>query len=201
MSIILPTSYFGSIAYFRELSEHNNVLIEAKENFPKQTYRNRCELVSADGIISLSIPTKRIKGSKTKTEDIILSDDENWRIRHWRSIKSCYQSAAYFDYYKSEIEELLFTKKETLLNFNINITKRIIKWLDINTEIRVTKQFKPYSNNDLRIKLVDKNNFQKIKKSPYIQVFQAKTNFKKSLSILDPIMCEGPMARNLIVNK
>ena len=201
MDVILPTSYFGSIAYFRKLSEHSSVLIEAKENFPKQTYRNRCELVSADGIISLSIPTKRIKGSKTKTEDIILSDDENWRIRHWRSIKSCYQSAAYFNYYKCEIEELLFTKEEKLLSFNTNITKRIIKWLDINTEVQITKQFKPYSNNDLRIKLVDKNNFQKTNNSPYIQVFEAKTNFKKSLSILDAIMCEGPIARNLIVNK
>lgn len=196
---ILPTSYFGSIAYFKELAKHQSVLIEAKEHFPKQTYRNRCDILGGDGILSLSIPTKKPNGSKTTTEEIILPDEENWRIRHWRAITSAYQSAAYFDYYGMEVEELILSEEENLLKFNSAITERILKWLYIDTEIEMTNNFKPMIENDLRISLVHKDAFQEKQIAPYIQVFPGKDSFQESISMLDAIFCEGPMARKLIV--
>lgn len=199
MTPILPTSYFGSIAYYKELAQHDIVLIEAKEHFPKQTYRNRCDILGGDGIMSLSIPTKRSNGSKTPTENVILSDEENWRVRHWRSITSAYQSAAFFDYYSIEVEELLFSKEKNLLEFNIEITKRIVQWLDLKTEVNLTDDFHPIIEDDFRLTLTSKDSFQKIKPSPYIQVFPGDSNYKESLSILDAIFCEGPLARNLLI--
>ena len=100
---VLPTTYFGSIAYFKEVAKHEKVYIEAKEHFPKQSYRNRCDILGADGILTLSIPTKKHSGSKTPTDEVLLSVDENWQKRHWRSIMSAYQSAAFFDYYSIEV--------------------------------------------------------------------------------------------------
>lgn len=199
MMPILPTSYFGSIAYFKELSRYDKVFIESKEHYPKQTYRNRCDILGGDGIMSLSIPIKRPKGSKTPTREVLLSDEENWRVRHWRSITSAYKSAAYFDYYSIEIEELLFSKEKSLLKFNTEITKRVIHWLDIKTEIIISDEFKAMFKNDLRVTLTGKDSFQEKEKAPYIQVFPGGSNFKESLSILDTIFCEGPMARNLIM--
>lgn len=197
---VLPTAYFGSIAYFRELSKHAVVNIEAKEHFPKQTYRNRCDILGGDGILSLSIPTKKPNGSKTSTDEIILSNEENWRIRHWRSITSAYQSSAYFDYYGIEVHELLFSEETNLLDFNTAITQRILKWLDLETEILYSKEFIPMLPNDLRVSLVDKDAYQDSEQSPYIQVFPGSTNFRNSLSILDAIFCEGPVARKLIMD-
>lgn len=195
---VLPTAYFGSIAYFRELANHDSVQIEAKEHFPKQTYRNRCDILGGDGILSLSIPTKKPNGSKTSTNEIILSNEENWRVRHWRSITSAYQSAAFFDYYGIEVHELLFSEETNLLHFNTAITKRIIQWLDLETEIIHSNEFAPITENDLRLTLVDKDAHQEIQKSPYIQVFPGATNFRNSLSILDAIFCEGPLARKMV---
>ena len=201
MSIILPTSYFGSIAYFQELAKHEHVIIEAKEHFPKQTYRNRCDILGADGILSLSIPTKKSNGSKTPTDEIILSNDENWRIRHWRAITSAYQSAAYFDYYSIEVKELLFNIEDNYLQFTLAITERIIDWLELGTTLSLSKDFRAIKEKDARIELVDKNAFQEIEKAPYIQVFPKKDSFKKSISILDAIFCEGPLARRIIRNE
>ena len=198
--MILPSAYFGSIAYFQELAKHPNVFIEAKEHFPKQTYRNRCDIVSADGILSLSIPTKKNKGSKTPTDEIILSNDENWRIRHWRAITTAYQSAAYFDYYSMEVKELLFTEERNYLQFTLAITQRVIEWLDLPTTIDITETFQPIEENDARIELVQKNSFQQIEKAPYIQVFPGESNYRKSLSILDAIFCEGPLTRKLLID-
>jgi hypothetical protein len=201
MTPVLPTSYFGSIAYFRVLSQYDNVLIEGKEHFPKQTYRNRCDIVGGDGILSLSIPTKKPDGSKTLTEDILLSNDENWRARHWRSLKSAYQSAAYFDFYGIEVEELLFAETTSLLDFNTAITKRIIHWLDLDTVLAYSSEFKTMEKDDYRRVLLEKNAYQDIQKAPYIQVFPGPTHYKESLSILDAIFCEGPLARNLLIAK
>ena len=196
---ILPTSYFGSIAYFKELAQHPLIRIEAHEHFPKQTYRNRCDILGGDGILSLSIPIKKPNGSKTATEDIILSDEENWRIRHWRAITSAYQSSAYFDYYSVEVKELLFNETHNLLKFNTAITQRIIDWLYLDTKIELTTEFHPILENDFRLTLIQKDEFQEKIKAPYIQVFPGDENYQESLSILDAVFCEGPMARNLIL--
>ncbi|MBL4861600.1 MAG: WbqC family protein [Crocinitomicaceae bacterium] len=196
---VLPTAYFGSIAYFKELAKHDKVYIEAKEHFPKQSYRNRCDILGSDGILSLSIPTKKHSGSKTPTDEVILSNDENWRIRHWRSITSAYQSAAYFDYYNIEVKELLFSEESNFLAFNLAITQRIIDWLDLGTEIRTTDEFQPMIENDLRIELTDKNKNNALLPAPYIQVFPSEQSFTMNMSILDAIMCEGPLARNLLI--
>lgn len=195
---VFPIAYFGSIAYFQELAKHRIIQIEAKEHFPKQTYRNRCDIVGSDGILSLSIPTKKKNGSKTATDEIELSNDENWRIRHWRSISSAYQASPYFEYYGMEVKELLMSDEKNFLKYQLNITQRILSWLDLEVEIETTKEFSPMKEQDFRIDLVGKNNFQEIQSSPYIQVFPSDNNYKKSLSILDAIFCEGPMAHNLI---
>lgn len=200
MPKLLPASYFGSIAYFQELAKHSHVIIEAKEHFPKQTYRNRCDIVSADGILSLSIPTKKSKGSKTPTDAVVLSNEENWRIRHWRAITSAYQSAAYFDHYNSEVKELLLNEEKNYLQFTLAITQRVIDWLELGTTLSLSEEFEPIAKNDARIELVGKNAFQEIEVAPYIQVFPGKSNFRKSISILDAIFCEGPLARKLIMD-
>ena len=199
MTPVLPTAYFGSVAYFKELAKHNEVFIEAKEHFPKQSYRNRCNILGADGILTLSIPTKKHSGSKTPTDEIELSTDENWQKRHWRSIMSAYQSAPFFDYYGIEVQELLFNQETNFLKYNMNITQRILDWLDIETKLILTEEFQPVIENDPRDYLTDKNRNQTFVKSPYMQVFQNDEGFTMNLSILDAIMCDGPLARNLIL--
>jgi hypothetical protein len=196
---VLSTAYFGSIGYFQELAKYDTVLIEGKEHFPKQSYRNRCDILSADGILSLSIPVKKHNGSKTPTDAIKLAMEENWRQRHWRSIVTAYQSAAYFDYYSMEIEELLFDPTDSLLELNTKITQRMLDWLDISIHLKHTEEFTPIIENDPRIELTDKNKNQEHLKAPYIQVFPSEKSYTKNLSLLDAILCDGPLARNLLI--
>ena len=198
---VLPTSYFGSIAYYQELARHNEVLIEANEYFPKQTYRNRCDILGGDGILSLSIPVKKPSGSKTRTDEVLLSHEENWKMRHWRSFTSAYQASPYFDHYGMEVHELLFSREENIMQFNTAITRRVIAWLDLETELSLSNEFQKPIENDPRETLVAKDAFRKKEKAPYIQVFQGVNNFQKSLSVLDAIFCTGPMARNLIMTE
>ena len=87
-----------------------------------------------------------------------------------------------------------------MLDFNLAITERILSWLDINATIERTVEFAPIIENDPREKLLDKNEFQQSKSSPYIQVFPELKEYQESLSLLDVIFCEGPLARKLILD-
>ncbi len=195
---VLPIAYFGSIAYFRELGRYEEVVLESKEHFPKQSYRNRCEVVAANGLITLSIPVQKPNGSKTLVEDILI-DQSDWKDIHWRTIVSAYQSSPYFDYYGREIEELIFADCQRLIDLDVMITNRILKWLDLEVKLNFSEDFKDYQKDDLRSTLCSKHHFQETEQAPYIQVFPGKDTYKQSISILDAILCEGPLARNLIL--
>ena len=199
MMMVFPTTYFGSVIYYQHLVRHSNVPIETCEHFPKQSYRNRCDIVSADGILSLSIPVKKPGGSKTPTGEVELANNENWRARHWRAIKTAYQSAPYFDYYGLEVYNLIHRKDELLIDFNEAITKSIIEWLDLPVILSRTNEFHPMQLNDPREVLVDKNRNNMFEQSPYIQVFPSEHSFTPNISILDAVFCDGPLARNLLL--
>lgn len=199
--VVFPTTYFGSILYYRELVRHEHVFIETREHFPKQSYRNRCDILGADGILSLSIPVKKPNGSKSPTLEVELANNENWRARHWRAIKSAYQSAPYFDYYGVEVFQLLHAEHNRLIDLNESITKAIFEWLDIDVVLERTTDFFPIQSNDPRELLVDKNRNNEYVTAPYIQVFPSAESFTGNISILDAVMCEGPLARNLLLPK
>lgn len=198
---VFPATYFGSIEFFRALAKHPQVILEAKEHFPKQSYRNRCDILSANGILSLSIPVERPNGSKTSMDEVLIPNAENWRARHWRSVKSAYQSAPFFDHYGMEVEELIMNSENNLLNFNTRIIERVISWLDLEIFVEPSRTFHPPVETDPRDIFGRKGSAQPFEIAPYIQVFPGAESYKSSLSILDPIMCLGPMARNLIVEK
>ena len=198
---VFPSAYWGSIAYFKSLCQFDKVIIETKEHFIKQTGRNRSDVLGANGILSLSIPVKRKNGGKTAMDEVELSNEENWRARHWRTIMSAYQSAPFFDYYGMEVEEILFSDETSLLSLNKTILERVIHWLDLPIEVTYSTSFIEPQENDFRAFLLNKNHATETIPAPYIQVFPGDESYNESLSILDPIMCLGPMARNLIIPK
>ncbi|MFA6351435.1 MAG: WbqC family protein, partial [Bacteroidales bacterium] len=58
-TVWLSTAYFGPTHYFDLIKKAEVVWVEACENYQKQSYRNRCRILSANGPITLSIPIKK----------------------------------------------------------------------------------------------------------------------------------------------
>lgn len=192
---VFPTAYFGNILYFRSIIRHSDVMIESKEHFIKQTYRNRTEILTASGVQQLSIPVIRKNGSKTVIEDVEISFDTDWRKDHWKAIESAYSNSPYFEHYGSEVKELIYQNETNLLKFNQNILERVFSWLGIETTTHFSEEFRNSDTNlsssrsKESIPLHDK----------YVQVFGVPGEFEVNLSILDAIFCEGPMARQLLI--
>ena len=195
---VFPTAYFGNILYFRSIIRHSDVMIESKEHFIKQTYRNRTEILTASGVQQLSIPVIRKNGSKTVIEDVEISFDTDWRKDHWKAIESAYSNSPYFEHYGSEVKELIYQNETNLLKFNQNILERVFSWLGIATTCTFNENFGIDSLDS--ITWLNKTRlYNPIETTNYVQVFGAPGEFEINLSILDAIFCEGPMTRKILI--
>lgn len=200
MKPIFPTSYFGNIEFYKKLSSYDSVLVESYETYPKQTFRNRCEITTANGLLPLSIPIEKPNGSKTRTNEILLSSKEKWQLIHWRAIEAAYASSPYFEYYEQEVKELIFQQELNLTQFNHNIIKRIQKWLDLPSQLIYTDKYNHIDSNlDFRNLFSKSINPREFQHDYYQQVFEIENGFFQNVSILDSIFCLGPMARLLVV--
>ena len=198
MEIVVPISFFGSCGYFQVLANAKTVLIETKSHFNKGSISSRCEILSPNGIQQLPIPVVRKNGSKTLFDEISIAHDIDWRKKMWKSIETAYSSAPFFDYYRMDIEALIYQKETNLLEYTLNCTYKIMEWLSLEREIKFTTTY--YQENDkldLRFSNFDYSGDFK----PYIQVFNPSNEFIPNLSILDLLFNEGPMARNWLIKK
>ncbi len=63
-NLLLNTAYFPPVAYFMAIKQSRHIIIEQFENFGKQSYRNRCEIMTANGTISLTVPVVKANINK-----------------------------------------------------------------------------------------------------------------------------------------
>ena len=194
---ILPIAYFPSIHYLKEYFSAATPHLEIHENFVKQTIRNRCEILSGNGILRLSIPLNHSNGIKIKTKDIRIDFGKSWQTNHWKAIKSAYASAPYFEDYEQQINQILLAKDEFLLDKNQRIFEFLFSILEINKTIIYTKIYTEQTERDFRTLDFMKNSFE-IKE--YQQVFSYGKGFYSNLSMIDLLMNEGPFIRNWILS-
>jgi hypothetical protein len=195
--IILPTSYCAPIEYFALISQHstNEIYIEQKETYPKQTWRNRCTILTSQGLLNLSLPVKKPQGNRTITEKVEIINESMWYLKHWRAITSAYNASPYFLYYQDELEMFFNGNHINLLNFNTLLTKHFLNLLNINTKLHQTKDYCVLNQT------VDYRMVVSPKKVPifqdfpvYTQVFAPAKAFEPNLSILDLLFNLGPEA-------
>lgn len=189
-SVLLPTAYLPPINYFSLLLKSKTVLIEQHEHFVKQTYRNRCEILSSNGLLSLSIPLQKNADKEIISEKRI-SYAENWQINHWRAITSAYKNSAYFEYFEDEFKPFYFEKHEFLMEFNTKLTNVILHILRQKKEIKFTSEYsKEFPGIDLRETLNIKQETSNIYPK-YFQVFGDKLGFRPNLSVIDLLFNKG----------
>ncbi len=200
--IILGTAYLAPIQYFTKIILSNNVLIEQHENFIKQTYRNRCIILGANGTIPLVIPVEKGRGGKTKVKDIRVYNGLPWQRNHWRSIFSAYNSSPYFEYYEESLNRFYSKKWDFLFDFNTEITNWVLEELEIEASLTMTSEFIEGGITSFREYISPKNTIKDpgFIPFPYTQVFSDKFEFLPNLSIIDLLFNEGPNSYNVLEN-
>ncbi len=194
---ILSTAYFPPVQFFSKLVRYKNVYIEKYENFNKQSFRNRCEILAANGKMTLSVPVEKGRDRKVLLKNLRISYQKNWQKNHWKSIESAYRSSPFFEFYCDEIQPFFQKKYTYLLDLNHDILLYFIELLEIDCKITFTNEF--YTGNsllDFRYVLHPKEQFAQADPEfipqKYRQVFAEKFPFIPNLSILDTLFNLGP---------
>lgn len=194
--MIFPAFYFGPISYHAALEQTKNFQLEIFENFPKQTYRNRCYIQGANGKLRLAIPTRHNGARMMK--DIEISYEYNWIKEHQKSLVSAYKSSPYFEFYEDDLNLIYIKKHKFLLDLNLETFAFVRSKLKLNFDFTKTEDFRKVDEErDWRTKFDAKSTL-----SPsfprYMQVFEDKFEFMPDLSILDLLFNLGPKSKDYL---
>lgn len=206
--MLLTSAYFPPISYFAAIAEDfalsgdgakpSTVHIEACENYQKQSYRNRCVILGANGRERLNVPIVHEGGINIPIREVKVDYSTPWLRQTEHAIKSAYGMSAYFDYYKDELFSILDSRPETLWELNLEIIYFFLRKTGIEAKLIPTSVFAPKgsSQRDYREVIHPKRQNSILEdlgiKKPYFQVFSEKYGFVSDLSIMDLLFNEGP---------
>jgi hypothetical protein len=200
--VLLSTAYFPPVSYISGILTASSLVLEKHEYFIKQTYRNRCTLLGANGPVHLVIPVEKGRSGKKPVRDIRIFNTLPWQRNHWRTIFSAYNSSPFFEFYKDDIRPFYENKFTFLLDFNHALLKWVLEILEIPGEISYTETYckRPVGISDLRSAVIPgphpEGTFV-----PYTQVFSNKYGFTPNLSILDLLFNKGPESMRILQNR
>ncbi len=195
--ILLSTAYFPSAEYFSLIKNADSVFVEREENYIRQTYRNRCKILTSAGILVLSVPVMKGASVKAPLRDVVIDYSKRWQQVHLRAFTSSYSTSPYFQFYFESIEKSMIRNHKYLLDLNEELLRICLAILRIDRIVSYTSSFQPAGmKNDFRYALTPKKATGYSPK-PYYQVF-SENGFVAGLSILDLIFNMGPESADLL---
>ena len=175
----------------------SHVVVETCENYQKQTYRNRCYILSADGPLMLQVPV--VHGESWRMADVRVDYSTPWVVRTQRALDTAYETAAYYEYYRDEVFALLDARPETLWELNLSTARFLLDKMGVTAELAPSAQFVTPGSvaDDYRYGVHPKRDDTVLRdlglEKPYYQVFRDRMGgFTPRLSALDLLFNEGP---------
>ena len=191
--ILLSTAYLPPIEYISRIANAEETLIEKEENYIKQSYRNRCYLLTASGVKSLTVPVYLGSLHKTPVKDIRIDYSKRWQQVHLGALVSAYGSSPFFLYYYESIEKIIQHNHTFLLDLNMDLIRGILGIIKINANISYTESYIPEgkAENDFRY-IISPKKKSDFRTKPYTRVFASGEEYILKLSILDLLFNMGP---------
>jgi hypothetical protein len=192
-TVLLTSAYLPPVSFFTAINSGGDVLIEQYDNYCKQTYRNRCRIATAGGVQTLTIPVVKTDSPKQLMKDVRISDHGEWRHQHWNALESAYMNSPFFMYYQDDFRPFYEKKYEFLIDFNTELTLRIMELAGINKQLKLTESYTRKTDDMLDLRaLAEPGIGEPESPQPYWQVFKQKYGFLPNLSAVDLLFNMGP---------
>lgn len=103
-------------------------MIDLGENYVKQTYRNRCDIMTANGPSSLTVQVVK-GGSKDKrpVRDMRIDYSKRWQHQHREALVSAYRNAPYFEHYRDYFVPFFERRFEFLADLDLQLMELLLK--------------------------------------------------------------------------
>jgi hypothetical protein len=207
---ILPLTYLGGVEWFAHLAA-GGCVIDTGENWVKQTSRNRAEILTANGVASLTVPVHGY-GARIAAKDVAIDNSKRWQHNHWMSMVSAYAAAPFFDHYADRLAPVYERRWDRLVDLNIELLGIVTGALKLPPGIvRISETYITPSPGDIDLRgkkslrrgaagfPTDPPGAPQSRLLPaYTQVFHDRTPFIPGLSILDLLFCEGPSSPDFL---
>jgi hypothetical protein len=195
-AVLLSSAYFPPAEYFVLIAHSPKAVIEKWENYHKQTYRNRCRILGANGPLMLTVPVLRGSFHKTPLRDLEIDNTRRWRDHHLRSITSAYATAPFYEYYYDAISTVISRPFRFLLDLNAEALVSMTNAIGLTTEISFSEEFmaEGIMAEDFRYTISPKepSSVKGFTYMSYMQVFSERFGFVPGLSIIDVLLNNGP---------
>jgi len=205
LNTIFFTAYLPPIAYLLAFLHADNVCIEYQENYIKQTYRNRCVIPTANGILPLTIPIKKGGLHNCPISKIQIDYGQPWQRTHWRAIETAYNTSPFFLYYRDYFEFFYMQQNiATLFEYNMQLFDLLLKLFGIEKQYTLTSEYTALydkETKDFRQNLNSKQYFTNYNLPPYRQVFSDRLGFIPNMSCIDLLFNEGKFAKEYLTTK
>ncbi len=188
--VLLSTAYLPNLHYLSQVLNSDTIVLEKHENFVKQSYRNRCEIMSSNGKLNLSIPLIK-QAEKELICEKKISYAEDWQKQHWRSITSAYKNSPYFEFFEADLKPFYENKFEFLFDYNMQLLKAVLHILRVKKEINCTQSYEPNPQSITDLRSLSDIAITSYEVKPYYQVFADKHGFISNLSCLDALFNVG----------
>ncbi|HLS96953.1 WbqC-like protein [Sphingobacterium allocomposti] len=198
--LLLPAFYLPPVSYFHIIQQTDQpILLERFEHYPKQSYRTRTKIATANGTLDLIVPIIHGRKEHVPMKDIRINYEFDWQRLHWLSLQTAYRSSAYFEYYEDDFLQFYNKRHDFLFDFNLSQLELILKCLKIRRDIVPTSTYIPLVEpHDFRREIHPKKESVWTAPKPYYQVFSEKHGFLPELSIVDLLFNQGPQSRNYL---
>ena len=127
--VVLSTAFCPPIEYFAVLAGYSSVFIDSGENYQKQSWRNRCCILTADGPQDWMVPV--VHSSGRAITQIEVEYTTPWVVKFERAVASAYDSSPFFEFYRDEFFAILDSHPATLWELNSRITEWICRKIGI----------------------------------------------------------------------
>ena len=190
--LIEPT-YFPPISHWKFIKS-KDLLWSINSKYNKQTLTNRTYMDSANGELMLTVPIKHSGKNQPRVfSDIKLDLSSNWKKNHFKSIKICYQSSPFYEFYEDDLISFFNLDYENLYDLNLKSIKMVCNWLKIKMPEDIYNEKNKYD-----YKIQDLTHMSNCKRTSYLrqkkynQTFETKNGFINNLSVIDLIFNCGP---------
>jgi WbqC-like protein family len=198
MRLISDIQYFPSVIFYKISYNFQHIVFEQYESYQKRSFRNRCQIVGAEGVVDLSIPLVRGREQKTLMRDVRVDNRRSWQAQHWKTIVTCYSRSPWFESYRDELEALYRQPADFLMDWDLACLDWTLRVMGMTRTIGLTREYREVYDAedgvaDWRGRLMPRDR-EKWGVARYQQVFGERTGFIPNLSILDLLFCEGKEA-------
>ena len=199
---LLPTCPFPNLAWYKVALSDGEVTLDIRENYVKQTERNRIFIADAHGATFITLPVHRRHADSRSISDVVFTQEMNPKVM-MRHITTAYSSAPFFEHFKLELMAFFeeFAKPgKSLLEFNLGSLKCIQKMIYLKRKggfIEQPSYTKPsdIAEGDFRKKGALSNEVWSYKR--YAQIFEDRNGFIDGRSVLDAMFHEPNEVKNL----